>query len=72
MTTCSDDVIQAGILGQQEQIADLRAAVDPNLRERCACCRRCGPVPCMEVVRGEACEGLCACGLDDSSSKAGG
>lgn len=46
----------------------LRNALDPELRDRCVCCRKCGPtIPCMAVVRDELCDGLCFCGVEDET-----
>jgi len=49
-------------------IADaLREVAGPAARERCSCCRSCGPaVPCLGAVRATTsgfggCDGLCYC-----------
>lgn len=63
-----DDIgLLKGVIAEQlQEIADLRAALDPGLLDRCSCCRSCGPTrPCMGIVRGDGCEGLCYCGLPD-------
>lgn len=53
---------------QRQYNLDLRSVIDPEIKARCSCCHRCGPViPCRAVIetRGESCEGACFCGLPD-------
>jgi hypothetical protein len=56
---------------QRQYHLDLRDVIDPEIKARCSCCRRCGPViPCRKVIEtwGESCEGACFCGLPDAEN----